>query len=723
MKINLPVTNTEYVLKDTDSVVSMTDQKGIITHVNENFLRVSGFTRNELIGTSHNIVRHPDMPQEAFADLWNSMKAGRPWSGIVKNRCKNGDFYWVHANVTPTMKNGQLVGCMSVRTKPSRAQIQAADAAYRLFREGRGGKLKIKDGKVVNPTISSFLKVNATMSLANMKVWMRLLLGFGTAIILTAIVALIGFNATQRLSASIETMDKNGVQALQSLAEVQNALWELRYGVSQYMAVPTPESQQKIIADSPKLFDALDHGLKQFGSSDMTPEALAAFTAFKDVYSEYKAKRPGWFELMEAGKLDEAAEYRAKTILVSGAGTVKALRTLVDVQTQAIADIEKSAHATVASTDAWIAGVTLISLVLAILAGLWITLSITRPLQHAVTMVSAVAQGDLTSNVEVKSRDEIGLLLRVLKDMNDNLASIVGDVRSSTETITSASQQIAAGSNDLSQRTAEQASSLEETASSMEGLTSTVKQNAENAKQANQLAVNASDVAVKGGQAVNEVVQTMASISASSKKIVDIISVIEGIAFQTNILALNAAVEAARAGEQGRGFAVVAAEVRNLAQRSAAAAKEIKTLIDDSVDKVDIGAKQVDQAGATMNEIVTAVKRVTDIMAKISAASNEQSAGIEQVNRAITQMDEVTQQNAALVEEAAAAAGSMQEQASSLTEAVSVFKLEADRGNMRTTATKPIATPTIAHRAPAPLRKEHKLVEAKEDADGEWKEF
>ncbi len=723
MKINLPVTNTEYVLKDTDSIVSMTDDKGIITHVNENFLRVSGFTRNELIGTSHNIVRHPDMPPEAFADLWNSMKAGRPWTGIVKNRRKNGDFYWVHANVTPTMKNGKLVSCMSVRTKPSRAQIQAADAAYRLFREGKAGKLKFKDGKIVNSAVSSILKADGNMSLANMKVWMRLFLGFGTTIILTAIVAFIGFNATQRLSASIETINGNGVRALQSLAEVQNALWELRYGVSQYIAVPTPESRQKIIADSPKLFDALDHGLQQFGSSDMTPASLAALAAFKDAYSEYKAKRPGWFDLMEAGKFDEAAEYRAKTILVSGAATVRTLRTLVDVQTRAIADIEKSARATVASAAAWIAGVTIISLLLAVLAGVWITLSITRPLQQAVTMVSAVAHGDLSSKVEVKSKDEIGLLLRVLKDMNDNLASIVGDVRSSSETITSAAKQIAAGSIDLSQRTSEQASSLEETASSMEGLTSTVKRNAENAKQANHLAVNASDVAVKGGHAVNVVVQTMASISTSAKKIVDIISVIEGIAFQTNILALNAAVEAARAGEQGRGFAVVAAEVRNLAQRSAAAAKEIKTLIDDSVNKVDIGAKQVDEAGATMDEIVTAVRRVTDIMSEIAAASNEQSAGIEQVNRAITQMDEVTQQNAALVEEAAAAAGSMQEQASSLTDAVSVFNLGARRGDTRTPAAIPVATVPVAHRAPAPFTQVRKLPKAKEDAGDDWKEF
>ena len=277
--------------------------------------------------------------------------------------------------------------------------------------------------------------------------------------------------------------------------------------------------------------------------------------------------------------------------------------------------------------------------------------------------------------VETRANDKSSLLF-AMKSMRDSLAKVVGEVRSGTDTIATASGQIAAGNQDLSSRTEEQASSLEETASSMEELTSTVKQNADNARQANQLAVSASEVASRGGTVVSQVVQTMGSINASSKKIVDIIGVIDGIAFQTNILALNAAVEAARAGEQGRGFAVVAAEVRNLAQRSAAAAKEIKTLIDDSVDKVDSGAKLVDEAGATMQEIVDSIQRVTDIMSEITAASAEQTSGIEQINQAITQMDQVTQQNAALVEEAAAASEAMQEQAGKLAQVVAVFRLD-----------------------------------------------
>ena len=306
----------------------------------------------------------------------------------------------------------------------------------------------------------------------------------------------------------------------------------------------------------------------------------------------------------------------------------------------------------------------------------WIlTNSITKPLSEALELAETVASGDLRSQVIVEGSDEVSSLLAALKNMNDSLASTVGQVRTGTETITVASQEIASGNADLSSRTESQASSLEETASSMEELTSTVRQNADNARQANQLVVSASSVAVKGGAVVGQVVSTMGSIKESSRKIVDIIGVIDGIAFQTNILALNAAVEAARAGEQGRGFAVVAAEVRNLAQRSASAAKEIKSLIGDSVDKVDQGSRLVDEAGKTMDEIVTSVQHVADIMSEITAASQEQSAGIEQVNLAITQMDEMTQQNAALVEQAAAAAESMEEQAIALAQAVSVFKL------------------------------------------------
>ena len=332
----------------------------------------------------------------------------------------------------------------------------------------------------------------------------------------------------------------------------------------------------------------------------------------------------------------------------------------------------------------------LVLLLIAVILYWTIKRMISVPLQQTIHIAARLGAGDLTVNSHTTRADDIGQLMRGIDSVGAGLAAVVGNVRSSSEAINIASREIATGNADLSGRTEAQAGSLEETASSMEELTSTVRQNADNAQQANQLVGSASDAAKRGGQVVEQVVETMDSIKESSRKVVDIIAVIDGIAFQTNILALNAAVEAARAGEQGRGFAVVASEVRSLAQRSAAAAKEIKALIGDSVDRVDAGSELVDQAGKTMQEIVSSVRRVADIMSEITAASNEQRSGIEEVNRAIVQMDEVTQQNAALVEQAAAAAVSLQEQAAQLVQAVSVFRLGA--------SDKFVAVPAEPHR-------------------------
>ena len=441
------------------------------------------------------------------------------------------------------------------------------------------------------------------------------------------------------------------------------------------------------IKESRQKFNASLDRVIELGSSDGAAATQYLINDFRGVNAEY------------LGYIDDLIKYQGELMRQGGNDSMESFTT----------------------SRNFLIVMTVLSALLSAMLGFWIIRSIIRHLHRAVEVASAVSQGDLTSSIEVKTRDEVGQLLQALKDMNASLSRIVGEVRNSTESITSAAQEIAAGNSDLSSRTEQQASSLEETASSMEELTSTVKQNAENAKQANQLAANASDIAIKGGLAVNEVVQTMGSISASSKKIMDIIGVIEGIAFQTNILALNAAVEAARAGEQGRGFAVVASEVRNLAQRSAAAAKEITALISDSVDKVDIGSRQVDQAGATMNEIVSAVKRVTDIMAEIAAASNEQNSGIEQVNQAIIQMDEVTQQNAALVEEAAAAAASLEDQTVYLSQAVSVFKFA--QGTTQTAKRAHVAKPPAKRLAPVPKRSTRRLAKPKGDEEEDWKEF
>ncbi|NVD73799.1 MCP four helix bundle domain-containing protein [Duganella sp. BJB1802] len=449
-----------------------------------------------------------------------------------------------------------------------------------------------------------------------------------------------------------------------------------------------------VISDSTKKGGELIAKLKELMVSD---EEKAVFESSGALRATYQKAKTDIMNAKKAGNAGEAERLYKDVFMPSATAYQNKVQALLTLQRKAIDD---TAHAIDAANDRS----NMLLMVLAVLmvaigslAAWVISRSITVPLKSAVAIAATVANGDLTTRFDTETSGcEIGELMTALKGMNDALHNVVSQVQSGTSTIATASNEIAAGNMDLSQRTEEQASSLEETASSMEELTSTVRQNAENARQANQLAQAASDVAERGGTIVGQVVDTMGSIDASAKKIVDIIGVIDGIAFQTNILALNAAVEAARAGEQGRGFAVVASEVRNLAQRSAAAAKEIKELIGNSVEQVDIGARLVQQAGSTMDDVVSSVRRVTDIMGEITSASSEQSIGIDQVNTAITQMDQVTQQNAALVEQAAAAAASMQEQAARLADVAASFKLGDEVAQAMPVPARPAQAPARA---------------------------
>ena len=436
-----------------------------------------------------------------------------------------------------------------------------------------------------------------------------------------------------------------------------------------------PDEQKVTEAEMKKTSARLTEIQNLLATTIVDPVAKAALDKVLDTRKAYTEARARVFKEKAAGNLDVAKEIFDKDMAVKRAaylGSVSKLsevqRTLIDKSAVAIAENYASGRKLMIILG-------LIAAAVAALCAVLITRSITGPIGEAVRVARAVAGGDLTSNIIVASRDETGQLMAALKNMNDNLVGLVAELRSGTDTINTASREIASGNLDLSSRTEEQASSLEQTAAAMEQLTATVKNNAAHAREASNLAVDASVIARQGGDVVGEVVATMGAINDSSRKIVDIISVIDGIAFQTNILALNAAVEAARAGEQGRGFAVVAAEVRSLAQRSAAAAKEIKQLIGDSVEKVDAGSRQVERAGATMANVVDSIGRLSCLVGDISTASNEQQEGIGQVNVAITQMDGITQENAALVEEAAAAAASMQEQAAQLARLVDTFKL------------------------------------------------
>ncbi|SIR41351.1 methyl-accepting chemotaxis protein [Janthinobacterium sp. TND4EL3] len=407
------------------------------------------------------------------------------------------------------------------------------------------------------------------------------------------------------------------------------------------------------------------------------PKEQAMFAGLLELREVYVGSRDQVYKLKGESQSEAANEVFEKTFVPAAAKYQKMVYGLLEHQRATIDATARQIDEIASTSRNLLLLLSALALAFGVVCAWLLTAGIVRPLRTAVDVARKVADGDLTAQIDASAKDETGQLLQALEDMNTSLLNIVGEVRSGTDSIATSSTQIAAGNQDLSSRTEEQAGSLEETASSMEELTSTVKQNADNARQANQLAASAAQVAVKGGEVVAQVVGTMQSINTSSNKIVDIISVIDGIAFQTNILALNAAVEAARAGEQGRGFAVVATEVRNLAQRSASAAKEIKTLIGASVEQVNAGSMLVAQAGSTMNDIVDSVQRVSDIITEITAASSEQSVGIDEINRAIGQMDAVTQQNAALVEESAAAAESMQHQAHKLAQVVSVFKLNA----------------------------------------------
>ena len=516
-----------------------------------------------------------------------------------------------------------------------------------------------------------------------MTVRARLSLGFCSILVLMLVVAATGIYRLGSLNTQLTTISNDRVP---KIIIATDWLFRVMEAVRHTRNMLILDEDGKVKTEVEAVMDdkkASKEFMEQLQASVVTEEGKAALKEVIDARAAYTPAEDDYLRLIGSGDKAGAKTVLLQTVRPLQLTYVASLRKFIDSQKSVIHKSQVASTEEYTGSRALMVGVTLLGLLIGGIAAWMITRSLNRQLggepAYAAAIADRIAAGDLGVTIDTRAGDQSSMLYSMQR-MRDSLCNIVTEVRLGTDTIATASNEIAAGNLDLSARTEQQASSLEETASSMEEMTSTVKQNAENSRQANQLAASASQVAVKGGAVVAQVVQTMGEINDSSRKIVDIISVIDGIAFQTNILALNAAVEAARAGEQGRGFAVVATEVRNLAQRSAAAAKEIKLLIGDSVDKVDFGSKLVGEAGSTMDEIVISVQRVTDNMDEISTASREQEAGIEQINQAISQMDTVTQQNAALVEEAAAAAGSMQEQASKLAAAVSVFKLDLGAG-------------------------------------------
>ena len=518
------------------------------------------------------------------------------------------------------------------------------------------------------------------MIFSNMKVGKRLAIGFGAALLLMLTISLASELTIRSIAADTTNLLEQQLQTERLVTEWKGII-ETNVQRAQAAAKASDPETQKFFEDGiARASQRVNGAQERIGKLLIDPRAKDLFAQALENRAIYQGHRKAAFDAKARGDIEKANTIIAQRFVPAGDTYVGSIDALADRQKAAIDEIGNGIERRSQAGVITILILSVASIVVALVLGWLITRSLLNQLGgepgYAAGITDRIAAGDLTVEVALRANDRSSLLFSIAT-MRDRLAAIVGEVRNTTDAVATASNEIASGNMDLSTRTEQQAGSLEETASSMEELTSTVKQNTDHARQANQLAASAASVAVRGGGMVAEVVTTMDSISASSRRIVDIIGVIDSIAFQTNILALNAAVEAARAGEQGRGFAVVASEVRNLAQRSASAAKDIKQLIGDSVGKIDDGARLVGQAGDTMTEIVASVQRVSDIMGQIATASGEQEAGIEQINQAIVEMDGVTQQNAALVEQAAAAADALQGQSGHLAQLVSMFKLDA----------------------------------------------
>lgn len=780
MKINMPLTNNEVILKKGTILVSRTDLMGRITYVNDAFVEISGFTRDELMGAEHNIVRHPDMPAEAYEDLWITLKQLRPWQGMVKNRCKNGDHYWVEANAMPLFKDGKVYEYLSVRHPPKRDLIPATDLLYKKISVGEV-KLRPTGLAAMSKSISeiAIAKKNAFVVSAFLvpifflmyRLFLTQEFGLLAGVALLALMAsALSINMTRVITETLETAiticyrlssggfgNKVNLKREDQLGDFLRGLYcmEVKLGVDL-------ADYKQGLAESKRITQALDNVQSGVMVANKNLEIIymneSIQKMFKTAEGDIRKQLPDFSvdKLMgsnvdlyhknptvQRGMLEKLQESFRTELLIAGRHMnviVSPVNGDVGERIGYVAEWQDRTHEVLIEQeiDQLVQGVKAGDLSARIKLsdkqGFAKALSVginelTDVIDSVFSDVNRVmenmAEGDLTTAI---TNEYQGVYAECKNNINGTLAKLsefIIQIRDAADFIDSSSQEMASGNNNLSHRAEQQAASLEETAASMEELASTVKNNAQNTVQATEVVNSASQLAQKGGGIVKSAITAMQEINESSNKIAEIIGVIDEIAFQTNLLALNASVEAARAGEQGRGFSVVATEVRNLAQRSATAAQQSNELIQNSVQKVRAGTAFVNETGAALTEIVESVAKVGDIVAHIASASSEQSAGIEQVNQAVSQMDDITQQNAALAEQAAAGSIAMSEQSTNMTQLLSFFKVSLKGGAA-------MARPVVRSKSPvAPVRVTAKKPVApillsskpKSDSSDEWEEF
>jgi methyl-accepting chemotaxis protein len=697
MQVNQTVTQNEYIVREGALIVSITDLQGRIVTVSPEFVQVSGYSADELLGGSHGNIRHPDMPAAVYEDLWKTLHAGRPWMGLMKNRRKNGDYYWDIASATPIREGGAVTGFMTIRTKPSTQQIRESEELYAKLRDGSDKSLRLVEGRPVRTTWRRYLNPLHRLSDQGQR-WLDT--AAGVAVLLAAaamllepdlpggaplravVAALLGVRCAMWVARVVLAAQRRAALNQDTVSFIQD-LSEGRFATAfrSISAHQAGDIQRALLTLRIKMGYQIAEERRKYSMARQALNSASASILLADENLRIIAINPSatrLFQTLEADFRKDLPNFQAEKVIGSDISVfhknpAHERQIVVDLKEPLTADVRIGGRALrvvttpVIDADGRRAGTTV---------EFFDRTPEVRAEEEVNAIVKGALEGDLDRRIAIEGKSGFLLVLaHGVNQMVENMVKVIRDVQDAAGEVGRAASEISDGNLGLSERTQEQSSALEATAASMEEMTSTVKQNADNASQANQLAVAARNQAEKGGVIVGKAVDAMAEMNVAAQRIADIIGTIDEIAFQTNLLALNAAVEAARAGEQGRGFAVVAAEVRSLASRSAVAAKEIKGLIHDCVRKVDDSSSLVTQSGTTLNDILVSVKKVADIVGEIAAASREQSAGIEQVNEAVMQMDGMTQQNAALIEEASAASGAMAEQANRLVETMSAYRL------------------------------------------------